>query len=107
MVHTQTNDVRNHRKFLLKGPELNLKNSRQKALCNRCPVKLGNSFLFCKCVLILGLLVDGQNRESPIASVQETRSTLAGRSTVRHGTNVARMIATRAIRIAAQQMQGL
>ena len=43
--------------------------------------------------------LDGQNRQSPIASVHRTRSTLAGHSAVPHG--------NRAIRIAAQRTQGL
>ena len=32
--------------------------------------------------------LDGQNRQSPIASVQRTRSTLASHSAIRRGTNV-------------------
>ena len=51
--------------------------------------------------------LDGQNRQSPIASVQRTRSTLASHSAVPCGTNVKRMNANRAIRIAAQRTQGL
>ena len=51
--------------------------------------------------------LDGQNRQSPIASVQQTRSTLARHSAVPCGTNVKRMNANRAIRIAAQWTQGL
>ena len=47
------------------------------------------------------------NRQSPIASVQRTRSTLAGHSAVPRGTNTTRMNANRAIRIAAQRTQGL
>ena len=47
-------------------------------------------------------LIDGQNRQSPIASVQRTRSTLASHSAVPCGTNV-----NRAIRIAAQRTQSL
>ena len=46
--------------------------------------------------------LDGQNRQSPIASVQRTQSTLAGLSAVPRGMNVKRMDANRAIRIAAQ-----
>ena len=42
--------------------------------------------------------------QSPIASVQRKRSTLAGHSAVPRGTKVARI---RAIRIAAQRTQGL
>ena len=53
------------------------------------------------------LTLDGQNRQSPIASVQRTRSTLASHSAVPRGTNVKRMNANRAIRIAAQRTQGL
>ena len=53
------------------------------------------------------LRVHGPNRQSPIASVQRTRSTLAGHSAVPRGTNVKRMNANRAIRIAAQRTQGL
>ena len=40
---------------------------------------------------------------SPIANVQRARSTFAGHSAVPRGTNVARMNANRAIRIAAQR----
>ena len=51
--------------------------------------------------------LDGQNRQSPIASVQRTQSTLANHSAVPCGTNVKRMNANRAMRIAAQRTQGL
>ena len=51
--------------------------------------------------------LDGQNRQSPIASVQPTRSTLANHSAVPCGTNIKRMNANRAIWIAAQRTQGL
>ena len=51
--------------------------------------------------------LDGQNRQSPIASVQRTRSTLASRTAIPRGTNVKRMNANRAIRIAGQRTQGL
>ena len=44
--------------------------------------------------------LDGRNRQSPIASVQRMRSTLASHSEVPRGTNVKRMNANRAIRIA-------
>ena len=57
------------------------------------------SFLYCH--------LDGQNCQSPIASVQRTRSTLASHSAGPRGTNVKRMNANRAIRIAAQRTQGL
>ena len=53
------------------------------------------------------LLLDGQNRQSPIASVQRTRSTLASHSAAPRGANVKRMNANRAMRIAAQRTQGL
>ena len=43
----------------------------------------------------------------PIASVQRTRPTLASHSAVPRGTNVKRMNANRASRIAAQRTQGL
>ena len=46
--------------------------------------------------------LDGQNRQSPIASVQRTRSTLAGHAADPCGTNVKRMNGNGAIRIAAQ-----
>ena len=55
----------------------------------------------------MDIALEGQNRQSPIASVQRTRSTLASHSTVPRGTNVKRMNANRAIRIAAQRTQGL
>ena len=42
-----------------------------------------------------------QNGQSPIASLQQTLSTLAGHSAVPRGTKVARMNANRAIQIAA------
>ena len=51
--------------------------------------------------------LDGQNRQSPIASVQRTQTTLASHSAVPCGTNVKRMNANHAIRIAAQRTQGL
>ena len=50
--------------------------------------------------------LDGQNRQSPIASVQRT-STLANHSAVPRGTNTTPTNANRAIRIAAQRTQGL
>ena len=52
-------------------------------------------------------VLDGQNRQSPIASVQRTQSTLADHSAIPRGTDVTRMNANRAIRIAAQPKQGL
>ena len=48
------------------------------------------------------LFLDGPNHQSPIASVQRTRPTLAGHSAVQRGTNTTPMNANRAIRIAAQ-----
>ena len=51
--------------------------------------------------------LDGQNRQSPIASVQRTQPTLAGHSAIPRGTNTTPMNANRAIRIAAQRTQGL
>ena len=51
--------------------------------------------------------LEGQNRQLPIASVQRTRSTLAGHSAIPRGTDVARMNTNRAIQIAAQRTQGL
>ena len=56
--------------------------------------------------LCLGSL-DGPNRQSPIASVQRTRSTLAGHSADPRGTNTTPTNANRAIRIAVQRTQGL
>ena len=47
--------------------------------------------------------LDGPNRHSPIASVQRTRSTLAGHSADPRGTNATPTNANRAIRIAAQR----
>ena len=51
--------------------------------------------------------LDGQNRQSPIASVQGTQSTLADHSAVPRGMNTAPTDANRAIRIAMQRTQGL
>ena len=51
--------------------------------------------------------LDGRNCQSPIASVQGTRSTLAGHSAGPRGTNTTPTNANRAIRIAAQRTQGL
>ena len=51
--------------------------------------------------------LDGQNHQSPIASVQRTRSTLASHSVIPRGTNVKRMNANLAIRITEQRTQGL
>ena len=48
-----------------------------------------------------------KNRQSPITSVQRTRSTLASHSAVPCGTNVKRMNANRVIRIMAERTQGL
>ena len=79
------------------------------------------NFFFC-CWGVLGLrgsggpvgvskiskkVIDGQNRQSPIASVQRMRSTLASHSAAPCGMNVKQMNANRAIRIAAQRTQGL
>ena len=47
--------------------------------------------------LDLAPTLDGQNRQSPIASVQRTRSTLASHSAVPCGSNVKGMNANRAI----------
>ena len=47
----------------------------------------------------------GAHRLFPIASVQRTRSTLASLSANPRGTNVVRMHANHAIRIAAQRAQ--
>ena len=55
----------------------------------------------------MDLILDGPNRQSPIASVQHTRSTLAGHSAVPRGTHTAPTNANRAMRIAAQRTQGL
>ena len=63
--------------------------------------------MFYNPVLFTMIALDGQNRQSPIASVQRTQPTLAGHSAVPRGTNVKRMNANRAIRIAAQLTQGL
>ena len=52
--------------------------------------------------------LDGQNRQSPIASVQRNAGqTLASHSAYPRGTNTTPMKANRAIRIAAQRTQGL
>ena len=56
--------------------------------------------------LILASL-DGPNRQSPIASVQRTQSTLAGHSASPRGMNTTPTNANRAIRIAVQRTQGL
>ena len=53
------------------------------------------------------LSLDGPNRQSPIASVQRTRSTLAVHSADPHGTNTIPTNGNRAIRIAVQRTQGL
>ena len=53
------------------------------------------------------VILDGPNRQWPIASVQRTRSTLAGHSSAPRRTNVTRMNANRTIRIGAQRTQGL
>ena len=51
--------------------------------------------------------LDGQTRQSPIASVQRMQSTLASHSAVPRGTNATLTNANRAIRTAAQRTQGL
>ena len=52
----------------------------------------------CNCMTKPGAVaLDGPNRQSPIASVQRTPSTLASHSAFLCGTNVARMDANRAI----------
>ena len=51
--------------------------------------------------------LDGLNRQSPIASVQRTQSTLASHSVGSRGPNTTPTNANRAIRIAAQRTQGL
>ena len=56
-------------------------------------------------VWLVGL--DGQNHQSPIASVPRTQSTLASQSAAPRGTNVKRMNANRAIWIAAERTLGL
>ena len=47
------------------------------------------------------------NRQSPIASVQRTQSTLAGHSAIPRGKNATPTHANRPIRIATQRTQGL
>ena len=59
------------------------------------------------CYIDWEVSLDGKNRQSPIASVQRTLSTLASHSAVPRGTNVKRVNANRAIQIAAQRTQGL
>ena len=51
--------------------------------------------------------LDGPNRQSPIASVQRTRTPLAGHCAGTRGTKTTPTHANRAISIAAQRMQGL
>ena len=51
--------------------------------------------------------LEGPNRQSPIASVQRTLSTLADHSASSRGTNTTPTNANHAIRIAVQRMQGL
>ena len=51
--------------------------------------------------------LDGPNRQSPITSVQRTRSTLAGHSAGPSGKNTTPTHANRATRIAVQRTQGL
>ena len=58
-------------------------------------------------VSLLSGILDGQHRQSPIASVQRTRPTLASHSAVPREKNVKRVNANRAIRIAEQRTQGL
>ena len=53
------------------------------------------------------LIFDGQNRQSPVASVQRTQSTLASHAAIARGTNTTPTNANRTIRIAAQRTQGL
>ena len=59
-----------------------------------------------KSLLLLESL-EGLKRQSPLASVQRTRSTLAGHSAIPCGTNVELTNANRAIQIATQRTQGL
>ena len=59
------------------------------------------------CLWARSLDLDGPNRQSPIAIVQRTRSTLAGRSAGPRGMNTTPTKANRAIRIAVQRTQGL
>ena len=65
------------------------------------PIDLGGGVSETPCFTVL----DGPNRQSPIASVQRTRSTLAGHSAGPLGTNTTPTNANRAIRIAAQRTQ--
>ena len=58
--------------------------------------------IVCKPAEIVYLSFTGKNRQSPIASVQRTRSTPAGHSAIPHGANVKRMNANHAIQITAQ-----
>ena len=71
---------------------------------------LGKALEACerKDVAVIALqYLDGPNRQSPIASVRRTQSTLEGHSAVPCGTNTTPMNANRAIRIAAQRTQAL
>ena len=68
------------------------------------------NFFYLGCILggcFPALNLDGQNRQSPIVSVQRAWSTLAGHSAIPRGTDDVRMSANRAIRIAARRVQGL
>ena len=55
----------------------------------------------------LNKVLDGQNRQSPIASVQRMQPTLASHAAVPRGTNTTPTNTNRAIRIAAQRTKGL
>ena len=57
--------------------------------------------------MLPALGLDGQNRQSPIASIQRTQSTLASHSAVPSGMNTTPTNANCAIRIAVQRTQGL
>ena len=58
------------------------------------------------CVTVWLLVLDGPNRQSPIASAQRTQPTLAGHSAGPRGTNTTPTNANRAIRNAVQRTQG-
>ena len=65
--------------------------------------RVSQSVVRCRKMILQCMILGGQNRQSPVASVQRKRSTLARHSALPRGTNVTRMNTNRAMRAAAQQ----
>ena len=107
-----------HQPYTATTRDFGSKKGFQRGWCTNCQNLRENSKIYTTPRIALAMFImafvgvvrglwGSKNRQSPIASVQRTRSTLASHSAIPRGTNVKRMNANRTIRIAAQRTQGL